>query len=578
MIYLTGQTTSTNFPLFDPTQQVFGGGNEGQGQFNSDAFYTEIDSAGDPPVLSTYIGGSGDEDILNGFIAVDNTGGSTQGNVYVVGDTNSTNLPIQVSTGVGALLDSSLNDGQGIQQQCPVLNEQQQQVYNVTCPDAFVYLFTPNTSGLLVSLVGAGTGTVTSSPSGITCPGIGTCGASFITGTQVTLTATATNGSVFTDWEGLNSPCTGSGACAPILGSNQFVTARFTPPATPQLNVTLAGAGTVTSNPSGITCPGSCFADFPESTTVVLSATAASNSLFAGWSGGYTSSPCSGTGTCSQTLTVNDSVTATFIPKLSVTLAGSGTGSVTSNLSGIPGRIDCPAACQAGFNLGATVVLTPTPAAGSTFAGWSGGSCSGTGTCSQTLNAGETVTATFNLVPTFDLAASALTPPSVTPGGSATSSLTVTSIGAFNSSVSFSCAITPVVTPAPTCNAGAVTPGAGGKATTTLTVSTTGPMSELAPFGHHARPLYALLLPIGGVMFFGVGFGSTLSRKKKLLGLLFICLIVSGLVFSVACGNGNKSTAGGSTGGTPAGTYAIQVTGTSGSTKVAANQLTLIVQ
>src|SRR5207247_10788895 len=38
----------------------------------------------------------------------------------------------------------------------------------------------------------------------------------------------------------------------------------------------------------------------------------------------------------------------------------------------------------------------------STFAGWSGGGCSGTGTCAVTMSAATTVTATFN-VQTFNL-------------------------------------------------------------------------------------------------------------------------------------------------------------------------------
>ena len=80
-------------------------------------------------------------------------------------------------------------------------------------------------------------------------------------------------------------------------------------------------------------------------------------------------------------------------------------------------------------------------------------------------------------------------------------------------------------------------------------------------------------------MFFGAGFGSALSRKKKLLAVLLVCLVVSGLVFSVACGNNGKSTAGGGgTGGTPAGTYTVQVTGTSGNLQANANPLTLTVQ
>ena len=77
-------------------------------------------------------------------------------------------------------------------------------------------------------------------------------------------------------------------------------------------------------------------------------------------------------------------------PKLSVTLAGNGSGSVTSNPSGI----NCGSTCSANFSSGTAVTLTASPASGSTFGGWSG-ACSGTSTCSVTMSANHNVTATF---------------------------------------------------------------------------------------------------------------------------------------------------------------------------------------
>ena len=87
------------------------------------------------------------------------------------------------------------------------------------------------------------------------------------------------------------------------------------------------------------------------------------------------------------------SVTATFnVPafKLSVTKAGTGTGTVTSSPTGI----SCGTTCSANFKSGTVVTLTASAAAGSTFAGWSG-ACTGTGTCSVTMSAAKSVTVTF---------------------------------------------------------------------------------------------------------------------------------------------------------------------------------------
>ena len=79
---------------------------------------------------------------------------------------------------------------------------------------------------------------------------------------------------------------------------------------------------------------------------------------------------------------------------LAVSRAGAGSGTVTSS----PAGVDCGQVCSANFAAGSTVTLTATPAAGSTFAGWSGSGCSGTGTCQLTISEARSVTATFDTV------------------------------------------------------------------------------------------------------------------------------------------------------------------------------------
>jgi phospholipase C len=241
---------------------------------------------------------------------------------------------------------------------------------------------------LSVSLGGSGTGTVTSSPAGIDCGT--TCSASFTSGTQVILTATPGAGSAFGGWGGA---CSGtSPTCELTLSASQKVTASFTPQAQPLLSVSLSGTGTVASSPAGINCPQTCSASFALGTQVTLTETPGANYIFAGWGGA-----CSGTNsTCTVTLSASKQVTAAFTPQgepvLSVTLAGTGTGTVTSS----PAGISCQPTCSAGFPSGTQVTLTETAGTNSTFAGW-GGACSGTNsTCVLTLTANQQVTATFN--------------------------------------------------------------------------------------------------------------------------------------------------------------------------------------
>jgi uncharacterized delta-60 repeat protein len=80
---------------------------------------------------------------------------------------------------------------------------------------------------------------------------------------------------------------------------------------------------------------------------------------------------------------------------LTVARAGAGAGSVQS----APAGIDCGGSCSAPFDDGLGVTLKAAPAAGSTFAGWSGAGCGGTGDCVLTMEADRAVTATFDATP-----------------------------------------------------------------------------------------------------------------------------------------------------------------------------------
>ena len=82
-----------------------------------------------------------------------------------------------------------------------------------------------------------------------------------------------------------------------------------------------AGAGTVNSAPSGISCQsgvsGGCSAVFNNVDPVTLQASPDWKSLFSVWGGA-----CSGTGDCVLTLTADSEVTATFSPNYQATVLG----------------------------------------------------------------------------------------------------------------------------------------------------------------------------------------------------------------------------------------------------------------
>jgi phospholipase C len=158
---------------------------------------------------------------------------------------------------------------------------------------------------LSVTENGTGQGTVTSSPAGISCGQ--TCSATFKSGTKVTLAATASTNSSFTGWSG--GGCSGVGSCTPTLNGDTTVVATFS--LLPQLTLQKSGSGqgTVTSNPSGISCGQTCAALFEAGTQVTLTEVPSPNSIFSGWSGGT----CSGqSSTCTLTIDGNTHVTATF--------------------------------------------------------------------------------------------------------------------------------------------------------------------------------------------------------------------------------------------------------------------------
>ena len=239
---------------------------------------------------------------------------------------------------------------------------------------------------LTVSKLGGGTGTITSTPSGIACGS--TCSHEYEEGTEVELHQSATAGT-FKEWGGA---CSGSGACKVAMSAAKSVSARFVKSYELSVEGLGAGSGTIASTPAGISCGPSCEHPYEEGTEVELHATPSPGSAFLKWSG-----DCSGTGACKVTMSAAKSVSAKFVKEFKLTVSKSGAGQGT--VSSTPTGIDCGSECEAQYEEATTIALAHSASSGSEFTEWSG-ACTGTGTCKVKMSEAKAVDARFEPVPT----------------------------------------------------------------------------------------------------------------------------------------------------------------------------------
>ena len=223
-----------------------------------------------------------------------------------------------------------------------------------------------------------------------------------------------------------------------------------------------------------------------------------------------------------------------------------------------------------------TVVLTPTPVT----------PCTPPSVCPSSLTVAPSLSfngGPFTLfaaasvpVDDFTVTASPSTQP-VTAGGSVSYTVSLAPIGSgagYADQISMSVTILPATSTITTSfTTNPVTISGSSTATTTLNV-TTQPRpvgsSSLWPRG----PIYATWIPVSGLSLLGLGVGASRRRRRWILGGL-VGLIAAIVLLQPACGNSNSAPA--STGGTPAGTYTITITGASGSASHQATPVQLVV-
>jgi hypothetical protein len=585
--YVTGVTSSSNFPTVNPVQPSLSG--------FSDAFVAKIDttkSGSASLVYSTYLGGSDAEG--GGAVAVDSSG-----NAYVTGYTQSSNfpkvLPLQASFGGGNCLDYYYH------------------FFSQPCPDAFLAKLNPAGSALMFSTYlggnnddrGAGISVdssgnsyitghtssgnfpTTTNPIQATLQGSGDAFVAKVNATGSTLLYSTYLGgssddqgnSIAVDSFG-NAYVTGSTSSTdfptvfPVQvlnsGSHAFVT-KLNPPGSALVyssylggNGFEAGAGVaVDANGNTYVTGNTTSSNYPTVNPLQTS--------LRGFTDAFVSkiAPVPGPAVATSPATLSftpapvspQPVNTTSSPQ-QVTLTNKGNGALTitgitvagTNGSDFAQTNTCgalPAALAPGAGCAFSVTFTPTAT----------GTRRGMVTISDNAaGSPHTVSLLGNFVPPDFSISAAPSTATVSAGGAATSTLTITALSGFTGSVSLSCSGLPAQSRC-SFSPNPITPGAN-PATSTLTIFTTVNSAVFAPPSGPLRikPLYAFWLACLGIVLIGLGIWGRTSKKQRIgafsIGLLFILVAVQ-----AGCNSGQQTNQ--VHPGTPPGNYSITVSASS---------------
>jgi uncharacterized repeat protein (TIGR01451 family) len=244
-------------------------------------------------------------------------------------------------------------------------------------------------------------------------------------------------------------------------------------------------------------------------------------------------------------ITVTGQLSAGITAVFNSATAASGTCSVptgTNVVCTIP-------SLQAGSTSPVAMTVTPSVAGG--------GSILATVSNSNNTNLTNTATASFTAT---DFAVSILpSSQTVVAGNTATYSVFVSPSMTFGANVSLSCASLPVGASCGFTPSTLTFNGPGQQSSTLNLTTTVRPISTISST-RWSSPFYAMWLMVPGAALFGLG--SAKHRRKRLLGFFLLWAVFSLIVLLPACSKAKEQP---TITGTPAGSYPLQVTATSGS-------------
>jgi hypothetical protein len=546
--YVSGGTTSSDFPV---TAGAFQTTLKGA----TNAFVCELGPTG-ARTYCTYLGGSGTDTALGIALASDSSG-----DVYVVGKTSSTNFPATASplqgslgsgntsagfvtklnsTGTAPLLFSTYLGGSssGDLAGAVAVDSSNNNVY--VTGQTFSATF-PTTSGAYQTTCGSCTG----GNSNAFVTGINPTGSAYIYSTFLGGNSLDTGDGIAVDSTGsayvtgsTNSTKfpTSSGAFQTTYGggNDAFVTKLKADGSALVYSTFLGGSGFDAGASIGLDSSNNAYITGQTNSSPFPTVGATQSSLGGGFDAFVSEINSSGT----------QLVFSTYLGGTQDEDDGGNYGAIAVNSTG--------ANIYVTGNTVSTNFPTQSPYP------YSGGNANGGGNDAFAVKYTQPITASFTLAAT--------TPAAVSPGSSATSTVTLTANNGYSSAVNMSCSVSGSGSPLPACSASSfstnpVTPTSSG-ATSTLTITTTGATGAMfVP----RNIFYAMGLPILGLSLIGVSFGSAPSQRKKLLGFLTIATVVGALFLMPACGGGSSGSGGGGggcTGCTAAGSYTVTITGT----------------